>query len=75
MHPKRKGKVALNQAQTHAFISAMYNLEVFRQAVNQKGFAARWGLEPSRLTHALASDEELLRLGVDWLAGVLFGEV
>ncbi|RJX36088.1 MAG: YkgJ family cysteine cluster protein [Desulfarculus sp.] len=73
MHPRRTGKVALNQAQTHAFISALYNLEVFRQAAAQEGFASRWGLAPERLAQARGSEEELLRLGVDWLAGVLFG--
>lgn len=74
LHPRRRGKVSLNQAQTHAFISALYNLEAFRSAVQQEGFAARWAVAPTRLAQALGSDEELLNLGVDWLAGVLFGE-
>lgn len=73
MHPKRKGKVSLSQAQTHAFISALYNLEVFRQAVGQEGFADKFGISRERLAAARGSDEKLLELGIDWLSGVLFG--
>ncbi len=73
MHPAKKGKVSLNQAQTHAFISALYNLDGFRDLVQQEGFTAKFAISDQRLAAALKSDEELLDLGIDWLIGVLFG--
>jgi hypothetical protein len=73
MHSGRRGRLQLSQAQTHAVISALYNLEVFRQAAGRPGFAAAAGLEPDRVERALADDEELLLVGRDWLAARLFG--
>ncbi len=73
-HPRRRGRLKLNQAQTHAVIAALYNLDVFRQAVAKPGFAQGAGVAPERVERALASDEELLGLGRDWLAGRLFAK-
>ena len=74
MHPARQGEVSLDQAQTHAFISALYNLEAFRPLAASPGFGDKFGFDRQRLDLALADEEELLKLGVDWLAGVLFGK-
>lgn len=73
-HPKRRGRLKLNQQQTHAVIAALYNLDVFRQMAAQPAFAAQTGLEASRIQQALESDEALLNLGRDWLAARLFGQ-
>jgi Fe-S-cluster containining protein len=73
MHPRRKGKVKLNQRQTHAFIAALYNLDMFGQMVRQPDFGERFGLPPSRVEAALAQEEELILLGLAWLIGQLFG--
>lgn len=73
-HPKRQGRLKLSQAQTHAVIAALYNLDVFRQAAAQAGFAQKAGLKPERVSQALKSDEELLSLGRDWLAARLFAQ-
>ena len=73
MHPARAGSVELSQEQTHAFIMALYNLDVFRQLVEGDDFARRFGVPPGRVAQALSSDEELLDLGQDWLTVLLFG--
>jgi len=73
MHPARQGQVSLDDRQTHAFISALYNLEAFRPLAASPGFGERFGFEPERVELALAEEQELLKLGVDWLAGVLLG--
>ncbi|MCB2191349.1 MAG: YkgJ family cysteine cluster protein [Deltaproteobacteria bacterium] len=74
MHPARQGKVSLNQQQTHAFISALYNLDAFQPLAASPGFGEKFGFDQDRLDLALADEEELLKLGVDWLAGVLLGK-
>jgi hypothetical protein len=73
MHPARRGRLRLSQAQTHAVVSALYNLEALRQAASRPGFAQAAGFLPERVERALADDEELLLLGRDWLAARLFG--
>lgn len=74
MHPKRRGKVELSPRQIHAFIAALYNLDVFREMVGGPGFAQRFGLDREAVQRALASDEELLLLGIAWLRAQLFGD-
>lgn len=74
MHPARQGEVSLDQAQTHAFISALYNLEAFRPLAASPGFGDKFGFDRQRVDLALSDEEELLKLGVDWLAGVLLGK-
>lgn len=73
LHPARRGPVSLDERQAHAFISALYNLEAFRPLAASPGFGERFGFDDERIARALADEEELLKLGVDWLAGVLFG--
>jgi len=78
MHPSRPPMLQLDERQIHAVIMALYNLDVFRQAVAAPGFAGRLALtarveEPSRL--AQISDESLLWLGQGWIADLLFGPV
>ncbi|MCB2228789.1 MAG: YkgJ family cysteine cluster protein [Desulfarculaceae bacterium] len=73
MHPARKGKVSLNDQQTHAFISALYNLEAFRPLAASPGFGDKFGFDGERVAEALEDEEKLLALGVDWLVKVLFG--
>ena len=51
-----------------AFALALYNLDVFRRAVAQEGFAGRFGLDQARIGVTLDDDEALLELGLDWLA-------
>lgn len=73
-HPKRQGRLKLNQQQTHAVIAALYNLDVFRQIAGQPGFSSSAGLEQACLKKALEHDEALLELGRDWLAERLFSQ-
>ncbi len=73
LHPGRKGRMELNQRQTHGVILALYNLEVFRQLAGQAGFAGRFGLDEALCAAAMGDDEALLRLGQAWLARQLFG--
>ena len=73
MHPARMGEVSLDERQTHAFISALYNLDAFRPLAASPGFGQKFGFDQARVQAALAGEEELLKLGTDWLAGVLFG--
>ncbi|ADK83520.1 protein of unknown function UPF0153 [Desulfarculus baarsii DSM 2075] len=73
MHPRRPARLALTPAQTHAYLAALYNLDVFRQQVRDPAFAKRAGLEKARVKKALRADESLLELGQDWLSQVLFG--
>lgn len=72
MHPRRRGKVSLNPRQTHAFIMALYNPEVFAQMLAQPGFAQRAGLDRAQVEAALADEEACLALGQDWLTRQLF---
>ncbi len=73
LHPARQGKVSLNDQQTHAFLSALYNLEAFRPLAASPGFGDKFGFENERIQAALDDEEELLNLGIDWLIKVLFG--
>ncbi|MFZ5584814.1 MAG: YkgJ family cysteine cluster protein [Thermodesulfobacteriota bacterium] len=73
-HPRRQGRLRLNQPQIHGVVLALYNLDLWRQAVARPGFAQRQGLDPQRVEAALAADEDLLLLGRDWLRKELFGE-
>ncbi len=73
LHPSRQGEVSLDQAQTHAFISALYNLEAFRPLAASPGFGDRFGFGRERVARALEDEEALLKLGVDWLAAAFFG--
>ncbi len=73
MHPKRRGKVELSPRQTHAFIAALYNREVLAQMLSDPGFVQRYRLEAGQVARALADEEELIGLGIDWLADQLFG--
>lgn len=72
MHPRRPRRVELNPRQTHAYIAALYNLDVFRQGLDQPGFAKRLGLSADRLEAARLQDEALLDLGLEWLTKQLF---
>ena len=73
MHPRRVGAVSLNPAQTHAFIAALYNLEVFRSQVRQPSFAKQYDINKKALKKALKTDEALLEFSQDWLTRMLFG--
>jgi Fe-S-cluster containining protein len=81
LHPARRSggagggsrQIELDERQTHAFIMALYNLDVFRQQVAQAGFAARFGVPEERVERALSNDEDLLDLGQDWVTKLLFG--
>lgn len=54
---------------------ATYNLDAFRKFVFESSFLERFQLEPGRVEAVKESDEELLRLGHDWLAFGLFGQM
>ncbi len=73
LDPRRPRPMSLPQAEIHAVVMALYNLDVFRELVARPGFAARSRLEEAAVARALASDEALLQLGQDWLAARLFG--
>jgi len=73
LHPRLQRPVAFTADQTHAGIQALYNLDVFRQAVSVPGFAQRFGVDPERTALALAADEDLLAFGHDWLEEQLVG--
>ena len=70
-HPKRQSRLQLDPRQIHGIIAALYNLDVFKQMVTQPDFRKKYGA--SRVEQALASDEELLILGRDFLMDQLFG--
>lgn len=74
MHPHRPRPMELSERQVHGVVMALYNLDVFREAVTLDGFARRFGLEQERLEAALLSDESLLELGQDWLSSQLFAD-
>jgi len=73
LYPRRPRPLSLAEAEVHAVVMALYNLDVFREFAARPGFAERSGLPGERVTRALASDEALLELGQDWLAARLFG--
>jgi hypothetical protein len=54
---------------------ATYNLDAFRKFVFESTFLRRFQLEPGRVEAVKESDEELLRLGYDWLGFGLFGQM
>lgn len=54
---------------------ATYNLDSFRKFVFESTFLKRFQMEPGRAEDVRESDEELLRLGYDWLAFGLFGQM
>lgn len=72
-HPRRPCSFRPDERQTHAIIMALHNLDVWRQAVADPGFARRFGIPLARIERALATDEALLELGQEWLAALLFG--
>ena len=73
LHPRRPRPMSLTEADVHAVVMALYNLDVFRELAARPGFAGRCGFPGERVARALASDEALLELGQDWLAARLFG--
>jgi Fe-S-cluster containining protein len=73
MHPRRQRPLALSERQLHGVLMALYNLDIFRQAASQEGFAERFELSPGRMEAALGDDEGLLALGQDWITAQLFG--
>ncbi|MFH2008355.1 MAG: YkgJ family cysteine cluster protein [bacterium] len=54
---------------------ATYNLDAFREFVFESSFLERFQLEPGRVEAAREDEEALLRLGYDWLAFGLFGQM
>ena len=54
---------------------ATYNLDAFREFVFSSTFLERFQLEPGWVEAARDDEEELLRLGYDWLAFGLFGQM
>jgi Fe-S-cluster containining protein len=74
LHPARPRPLALDERELHIVILALYNLDLWREAITAPGFAERFGLPPPRLAAARASDEALLELGQDWLEDQLFGD-
>jgi Fe-S-cluster containining protein len=73
LDPRRPRPLALSPDDVHAVVMALYNLDVFREYVARPGFAARSRLEPAAVERALASDEALLDLGLEWARRRLFG--
>jgi uncharacterized protein len=73
LHPLRRRPLVLSPRETHTVIMALYNLDVLRRAVEPPDFAARGNFPRARIDRALASDEDLLELGEEWLTTQLFG--
>jgi hypothetical protein len=73
LHPRRPRPLSLGDAEVHAVVMALYNLDAFREFVTRPGFAPPRGVGPEAVARALASDEALLELGQAWLAVRLFG--
>ncbi len=73
LHPRRPRPLSLPEAEVHAVVMALYNLDVFREFAARPGFAGGRGLPGAAVAGAPASDEALLELGQDWLAARLFG--
>ncbi len=73
LHPRKARPMTLDSRQMHGVILALYNLDLFRQTVDQPAFAERFGLSPSQIKDALISDEALLELAQDWITAQFFG--
>jgi len=73
MHPRRRRPMELSDRQLHGVLMALYNLDVFREAVSQDGFARRFELPSGSVEAASGDDEALLALGQDWITAQLFG--
>ena len=72
LHPGRTGRLKLNQAQTHAVIAALYNLDIFRKNIVQNGFGEKFGFPAAEIENASVDDGALLALGERWLCNMLF---
>ena len=56
------------------FTMASYNLDQFRQFVFKSTFLKRFAVPEETVRKLESDDEELLKLGFQWLKFVLFGE-
>jgi len=74
LHPARPRPLVLDERKLHTVILALYNLDLWREAVSTPGFADRFGVAPARLEAARAGEQALSELGQDWLAAELFGD-
>lgn len=72
MHPDRSRPMKLSERQFHAVIMALYNLDVFREAVSNPEFGERYNISPELISSAIKSDEVLLDLGQEWLTAQFF---
>lgn len=54
---------------------SLYNLDKFRRFVFESTFLDRFDLDTNRIERIRKSDEELLKLGMEWLKFGLFGEI
>jgi uncharacterized protein len=72
----RLGELDVDNPQVFKMIfMATYNLDAFRKFVFESSFLERFQLEPGRVEAVRESEEELLRLGYDWLGFGLFGQM
>ncbi len=53
---------------------ALYNLDKFREFITNTSFLQKFDFSMSKIKKLLASDVELLMLGIDWVRFGLFGE-
>jgi Fe-S-cluster containining protein len=70
-HPRRHRGTKLEPAQIHGVVAALYNLDAFRESLNEPALKKRFGA--LRIRDARESDDALLLLGRDFLLDTLFG--
>ena len=73
LHPRRRRPMDLDPRQTHGYLLALYNLDLFHQLVAREDFGPRFGVSAAEVQAALADEEALLALGIGWLVEQFFG--
>lgn len=73
LHPRRRRPMELDPRQTHGYLLALYNLDIFGQVVAGADFGSRFGFPPDLVQAALDDQEALLALGIRWLEEQFFG--
>lgn len=73
LHPRRRRPMVLDSRQTHGYLLALYNLDIFHEAVAGEDFGPRFGIPADDVSRALEDPEALLALGIRWLVEQFFG--
>ena len=58
----------------HLFYTALYDLDNFRTQIQDNGLLDDAGIDAARIEKALEDEVVLLKLGMEWIKGVLFNQ-